>query len=216
MTSNTVHRYLLGAGVLITPVFFAVAAVLALISEGFDLRKQALSALSLGPYGWIQQSNFVLCGVLALLCAIGFWRTLEKRPLDRLGSILVLLVGLGLLLAGLFSTDPAFGFPKGAPEGFPSQLSQGALIHSLAFYTAFTALSVASFVFSGLFSPRKMRGWAAYSLGSGLATPILIGLGVTALSETAGIVFAVAGLVSLGWLSLCAKKFLEGTTNRRS
>lgn len=158
--------------------------------------------------------NGCLCGILAILGAVGFWLALDKRALSAFCSCFVFLVGIGLILAGIFSTDPAFGFPKGAPEGYPAHPSLGALIHSLGFYTAFTALSFACFLFSRQFHQKKMPGWEAYSLVSGFATPILIALGMTVFSEIAGIAFAVVGVSSLGWMSLVARNFQQATTRR--
>lgn len=41
---------------------------------GYDGWQQAISALSLGPGGWLQQANFVVLGVCTLCMAVA-WRT---------------------------------------------------------------------------------------------------------------------------------------------
>lgn len=211
MASN--HRILLAAGALVTPVFYGVFAVLALVTPGFHLEKHAISALSLGDGGWVQRSNFVVSGLLALAGAWGLGRAWRGGRAGAAAPALVAVLGLGLVVSGFFSTDPAMGFPPGAPEGLPAAFSTSALVHSLGFYTAFTALTVAAFVVARRYFGDHRPGAAWSSVAVGVATPTLIGLGMTVVSSVAGVAFAAAGLVSLGWLSLVfldARSSLKG------
>jgi hypothetical protein len=64
-------RALLACGVASGPLFYIVAAAQMFTRPGFDIRHHAISLLSLGDLGWVQTSNFILTGVLALLCAVG-------------------------------------------------------------------------------------------------------------------------------------------------
>ncbi|MEK8104896.1 DUF998 domain-containing protein [Micromonospora sp. M12] len=45
--------------------------------SGFDLRRHALSALTLGDLGWLQFLAFVVTGLLAVAFAVGLWRVLR-------------------------------------------------------------------------------------------------------------------------------------------
>jgi hypothetical protein len=211
-TIAATRRQLL-AGILLTPLFFGIVTPLAIFSEGFHLEKQAISALSLGEYGWIQRANFIISGILAIISALGFRERLRNGKAALTGPALVILFGAGLFIAGIFSADPAFGFPKGAPEGMPPTMSSSALFHSVGFYCAFTALTIACFVFASRFLSDKKTGWALHSLITGAITPTLIGLGMTAFRDIAGLAFAASGLVSMAWLSILAYRFYKDATN---
>src|SRR5258708_14157841 len=78
---------------------------------GYDPWRQAISALSLGPGGWVQQANFVVFGVLTLISAFGWRQVLKPRAGAIWFPILQGTAGLGLIIAGFFSQDPAPGYP---------------------------------------------------------------------------------------------------------
>src|SRR5262249_14105584 len=64
---------LLGAGAAGGLVFTGVYLAEGATRAGYRALGQPISALSLGPGGWVQQLNFILFGVLVLLSAAG-WR----------------------------------------------------------------------------------------------------------------------------------------------
>lgn len=64
-------RTLLTCGIVAGPVFVLVAGAQILTRDGFDLRRHAISMLSLGDLGWIQMTTFVLTGLLTVACAVG-------------------------------------------------------------------------------------------------------------------------------------------------
>lgn len=198
---SSIPRLLLSCGALVAPVFYGVFAGLALVSPGFHLEKHSISALSLGDLGWIQRVNFLVSGALTFLGALGLARSWRGTRGGITAPVLVAVLGLGLVVSGLFSTDPAMGFPQGAPDGLPAAFSTSAQIHSLGFSTAFTALTAAALVAAWRFfgEGRGGRAWACLVVG--LVTPLLIALGMTLFARVAGLAFAAAGLVGLGWLS---------------
>jgi len=57
-------------GTVLFPIIYLIEGV---TRPGFDAWQQTISALSLGPGGWIQQLNFALCGVSVLWLAY-VWR----------------------------------------------------------------------------------------------------------------------------------------------
>ena len=60
------------------PSNFTVTYVLEGITRpGYDAGTQPISALSLGPGGWVQRVNFVVFGTLTLLSAVGWYRGLS-------------------------------------------------------------------------------------------------------------------------------------------
>lgn len=197
-------KRLLVFGAVMAPLFYGVFIVQMLMREGFNIAKHPISALALGDFGWIQSINFIVAGALALMLAVGLRQVLKAGKGGVWGPLLTAIFGLGIILAGLFATDPAFGFPLGTPDTRPTTMTSHAAVHSIGFYTAFTALIAACFVLARRFSSVKDDAWARLSSSVGVATLALIVLGMTVFSGLAGLCFAVAGLLSMGWLSATA------------
>lgn len=123
-----------------------------------------LSLLSLGDWGWVQSTNFVLAGVLNLLFAVGLWRSLHPERAGTWGPILIGAYGFGLIVVGIFRTDPANGFPSGVLAA--TGPSWHGAIHALGALFVFVMLAAALVVFVRFFLAHKQREWASYCLGS--------------------------------------------------
>jgi len=119
-TTNSTRR-LLACGIVAGPLFLVVALVQALTRDGFDLSRHPISLLSLGELGWIQIANFIVTGGLYVACAAGMRRVLRHGRGATWGPRLVGALGVGLIMGGVFVTDPGAGFPPGAPAGAPSR-----------------------------------------------------------------------------------------------
>jgi hypothetical protein len=161
-------RALLACGVVAGPLFVVVGLVQASTRDGFDLGRHQLSLLSLGDLGWIQIVNFVISGLLSLAGAAGMWRVLRPGPGGTWGPLLIAGYGVGLLAAGLFAADPAFGFPPGAPAGAPDRLSWHGALHVTLSSLGFLSLILGCFVLARGFAAQRRRGLATYSLATGL------------------------------------------------
>jgi len=206
MNTSTDHARttaLLTCGALVAPVFFGVALVELLLRPEFDIQKLPISFLSLGSLGWIQDISFAVSGLLALLCALGLRSRLRGQEAGAWSPVLVGLFGLGMLGASLFHPDPSYGFPPGTPDGPPVHSTVHGTLHMAAFFLAFLSLIAATFVLARRFLRRREKGWAVYSIVSGLAVPALMGMS-GALPARAGVIVAIAGLVLFGWLALVA------------
>lgn len=187
------------AGLVAGPIFVVVAVAQMLTREGFDLARHPMSLLSVGDLGWVQIANFVLGGVLAVAFAVGLRRALRGRGRAATwGPLLIGVYGVGLIAGGLFVPDPALGFPPGAPDGIPSQLSWHALLHAVAPPLAFLALVVACLVFARRFAGEGSRGWAAYSVGTAVVAFVLAAP-ATSVGLFAGVVIGWAWVSSLAW-----------------
>jgi len=68
--TTKVTKALLACGVIAGPLFMVVSLVQAFTRPGFDLKRHAISMLSLGDLGWIQVTNFELTGLLAIALAV--------------------------------------------------------------------------------------------------------------------------------------------------
>lgn len=168
-------RALLTCGVVAGPLFIALVANLALTRPGFDLKRHPLSLLSLGDLGWIQTTNFVLAGVLAFAGAVGVRRVLSGGRAGTWGPVLFGAYGVALAGGGIFSTDPAFGFPPGTPDGQPAQLSWHGVLHAMAPTAAAIALIAAGVVFARRYLAQRRRGWLWYSVVTVVANLVLTG-----------------------------------------
>ncbi|GAA5059391.1 hypothetical protein HNP84_008648 [Thermocatellispora tengchongensis] len=150
---------LLACGVVAGPLFLVVWFAQAVTRDGFDLTRHPLSLLSLGDLGWIQITNFVLAGALFVASAVGLRRRLHPGRGHRWGPILVGLNGIGLIMAGIFPTDPGAGFPPGAPAGAP-EMSLHGMLHELGFVITQVAWFAACVVFARRFSGLGDKKWA--------------------------------------------------------
>lgn len=158
---------LLVCGMIAGPFYIAVGLILALTRSGFDLLRHDLSLLANGDTGWIQIANFVLSGLLVLAFTFGMRRVFQGGHGETWGPLLVGIYGLGLIGAGVFTADPAFGFPPGTPAN-ANTISWHGLLHFITAGIGFLALIAASLVVARRFALRGQREWAIYSITSGL------------------------------------------------
>jgi hypothetical protein len=107
-TSATRTQALLICGVVAGPLYVVVALLQVLFRDGFDLSRHPLSLLSLGDWGWIQITNFVVGGLLAIGFAIGLRRVLCPGRGATWAPLLVGGYGVGLIAGGCSSpTQPS-------------------------------------------------------------------------------------------------------------
>jgi len=204
-TTTRVTRALLACGVVAGPLYVVVALLQVLSRDGFDLSRHPLSLLSLGDLGWIQITNFVVAGLLAVAFAVGLRRVLHPGRGGTWGPRLVGGYGVGLVAGGVFVADPALGFPPGAPAGIPDQLSWHAVVHAFAPPLAFLSLIVACFVLVRRFAAHRQRGWAAYSAATGVAC---LALSAWPGQDGLSVRLAVALVIGFAWVSVLAARLL--------
>ena len=147
--TETATRAMLACGLVAGPIFVATAIVQVLTRDGFDLRRHPISLLSVGEHGWIQVTNFIVTGVLSILFSIGVARVLTDGRGSRWAPRFLTLFGVGLVIGGMFSADPALGFPAGAPEGYPEHITTHGMVHAFAPPLSFLSLIAAFLVIAG-------------------------------------------------------------------
>ncbi len=199
-------RVLLTGAALAAPLLVVVWAVQALTRDGFRPTFHPMSLLALGDGGWVQVANFVVCGLLLVGGGVGLARTLDPGRLTRWASALVVLMGVGLVVAGVFVTDAGAGFPAGAPSGAPETSWHGA-VHQVGFVLtqlAFVALAV---VLAVRFRRSGRRGWAVACVVALLAAILAPALGAP---ETLAIRLVVSAAIELGLVSALALAALRG------
>jgi len=159
-------RALLTCGALGPALFVITFFVDGATRPGYEPWRNFVSQLSTGERGWVQIANFVLCGVLLLIGTAGLLRTRTSRAV----TVLIGVVAVGLVAAGIFVTDPGFGYPPG--EWTPSQQTFHDAVHGVMSVIVFFTLSVVAIVVA--LQAWSSRLWAWYSLLSGLAVFVFI------------------------------------------
>lgn len=150
------RRRLLACGLLAGPVLLGVGLAQVFTRDGFDLDRHALSQLALGPWGFVQILNFLASGVLVIAAARGLRGVLGTVW----GPRLLAGFGTGMLIAGVFVADPAFGFPVGTPDG-PGPISWHGALHGVGFVVAMVSWAAAMIVLARGFAARGDRAQAA-------------------------------------------------------
>jgi hypothetical protein len=167
-------------------VFTAVYSLEGATRAGYDWLAQPISALSLGPEGWVQRANFVLFGLLIVVSALGWRRLLAAGRGAVAFPALRVLAGVALIFDGVFSQDPASGYPPGAKTAntFAGQL-----------HTTFAALAIGSLAASCFVLARRLKtepGWRAWAPAAALTGMLSLAF-ITAFGA-AGAHGGVAGL----------------------
>lgn len=205
--TTSATRALLACGAVAGPLFIVVAFIQVFIRAGFDPIRHPLSLLSLGDLGWIQIANFVVGGLLYLASAVGMRRVLHSGPGRKWGPWLIGVFGVSLVAGGIFTADPAFGFPPGTPDGAPAQLSWHGIVHGFAPLVGFLSLIAACFVFGRRFAVSGQRGWATYCRATGVVVLVL-----SVLPNMIGnfVPLWAALVLGFGWASVIAARLMTG------
>src|SRR5215469_10565269 len=155
-------------GLVFTGAYLAEGATRA----GYQTLAQPISALSLGPGGWVQQLNFIIFGVLVCLSAAGWRAALAPGRGAVAFPVLRVIAGAGLVMDGLFAQDPSGGYPPGARTGVPTVHGQ---VHTLFAMITITALASGCFVLASRFAAEPgWRRWAVFAVAAGVATIVFI------------------------------------------
>lgn len=129
-------------------LFVLVFVIDGFTRPGYSPIRHPVSALALGPRGWIQTANFFVCGTAITVGAIAV-ATIGGQPL--LGALLAIF-GFGLVVSAV-PMDPMRGYPPGTPEGDPADFTVWHKLHDYAGAVVFFSLpitaAVAAFVLPG-------------------------------------------------------------------
>jgi hypothetical protein len=157
-------------GVIAGPLFVLTFLINGALVDGYSALRHPVSSLELAS--WVQSANFVVAGALVVLFAVGarpgFW-----------GSLMIGLVGLGLVGSGIFITDPVSGYPPGTAAVSP--YTWHGLVHDLFALPTFLGWPIACFVMA-----RRFRPW--YSIASGVGFLVMFVLTNAAFAQTPSLV----------------------------
>jgi hypothetical protein len=140
-------------------IFFAVALIEGFLRPGYDLLASPISALALGPRGWIQTANFVLLAA-SFLCFAAVLRWVLRGGIAAVaGPVVLAIMAVGVLGAAAFPLDP-----PGVP---PTTL--GMLHRIMAVLLVFLLMPIACFIAAWRFrGDRRSRREFGYTLATGL------------------------------------------------
>jgi len=194
-------RALLTAGAVAGPLWAVVSLTQAATREGFDLTRHPLSLLSTGSLGWLQIANFLVAGVLMVAGAIGLRATLASVWAPRLLAV----SGVGMIAAGVFTMDPADGFPAGTPAG-PGTLSWHSYAHFASGSVTFGTLIAGCYVLARFYARSGDRRRSVVSIVAG--TALLLGNGWAMAGGKAGsLTLAIGAISAMLWVSaVCASR----------
>ena len=178
-------------GVVGPAVFVAVFLFLGAIKPGYDARARFVSEGSIGELGWIQIGNFELLGIALLAFTAALWNGYGNETSGRIGAGLMAAVGVGLIFAGVFVTDPGTKI-----------VSRHSLVHVIASMVVFGGLMLACLAFA--WRSHGQGEFTAYSV----ATSVFIPIGIvvtnvagrwTGLAQRALIIVAWTWITVLAW-----------------
>ena len=210
-------KALLLCGLISGPLFMLTLLIEDCTTPNFNPLRYPGSALALGPFGWVQDGNFIVTGLLTLAFAVGLWQVLHHPHGSTWGPLLVGYWAIGLIAAGIFPTDPVLGFPPGTPDSVLHPSLHG-LLHDLFSVPAFLGMVIACcFVFRHWFAQRQERAWALYSVINGVVLAVSFALAAAGFSLAPGLVNLagffqrIAALVIWSWLFMIALYWLRRT-----
>jgi hypothetical protein len=181
-------RGLLLAGAL-APAIFLSAMVLGMFISSEGPRTHG-SDLALGPFGWLMSIVFIVVGAGFAAFGVGLYRALDRG--SRVGMVLLVIAGLGIIGAGVFVTDA-----PGARETTHGN------IHNMLFMVTMIALLL-NLPFNGL--KLRNRGWrhgfGIYTIASAVALPILLGIFLTIGSAPGDPLYGISGVLELALIGV--------------
>jgi hypothetical protein len=198
-------RALLTGGVIGPVLFVVVFLIEGWTRSGYDPMTMFVSLLSLSDQGWQQVANFVVSGTLIFGGAVGLRMVVREGQGSRWGPILIGFAGVGLVVGGIFVTDPCCGYPPGTPAGMPSSYSWHGTIHDIAALSVFGGLAAAMVVVARRFVGEGSR-WALYSRASAVGELVFL-FAAFVFTDVTGLLQRVAALLALGWVAQVMWRF---------
>jgi hypothetical protein len=177
------------AGTIAPLLFVGTFMAEGFLRSGYNPARMYISALSLGPRGWIQVANFIVLGLLLLVFTRGLPGELKVGKGSKAGPILLTVLALLFLISGPFVMDPT-----GTPLG---QATLHGTIHGLAGGIVFLLMPTICFVYLRRFLAdptwQSLRPWTLV-LGTVEAAGVFVFTIVSKLPQLA--------IPLAGWLGL--------------
>lgn len=205
----------LWAGV-IAPLLFTVVYLLdGATRPGYDPLRHQVSLLSLGERGWIQTASFLVTGVLLVAFSIALRAHLREGSGARGVPLGIAVSGVGFVVAGLFPTQPLFGYPPGTPDEMATDISAFSLLHVTGAGLLFFGLVAAALVLANRDRRAGKSVWMAASLVAAATVFLFFGMsgggpsGRLLFPAASGLLQRVALAAGLGWVAAIAARCIR-------
>jgi len=144
---------------IIGPVGFTTLVILqGFLQPDYSHVRMPISALAAWPTGWIQILNFCVVAVMTILFAVGLHGGVQRTPWGTAGFSLLVMGGVGLVLAGVFPWKMVNGVPTETPG------------HVVGAITSFAASGLGLVVFSQrMRADPRWRDLSTYTMFTGIA-----------------------------------------------
>ena len=119
------------------------------------------------------------------------------------------LVAVGLMAAGIFTTDPVYGFPENLPF-IKKEFTLHGKLHTWFSLLVFLGIPVICFLMSKHFGLMKEWGWKYYSIATGIIMLILFFVTGVAFNQlwglgpVAGLFQRLCVIAGFVWISMLA------------
>jgi hypothetical protein len=202
---------LLASGVARPLLLIAVFTVEGALRPEYRPWRHFVSLLAHGERGWVQSTNFFVCGALSLAFAVGCGRASDSVALP----ISIAVFGAGLIASARYRCDRGLGYPPGAPATWPTKGSPTGNRHNLAGFAVFASLAAASFVAAS----HAEGPWRTYCIASGVLELVLfVVTGVLAERDARGqaadppigVTQRLSIVIGWTWLAALAWRLLAG------
>jgi hypothetical protein len=211
---NKRTKALLTFGPIGSLLFIIVFLIEGVLRNDYSSLLFPISSLAIGEWGWIQICNFIISGSFIIVFAFGLHQTLSPSKDSLWISGLIATVGFGLIGAGIFSTDPLFGYPATAPLAFAQYTTHGHL-HNFFSIFVFVCLPSVCFRFRKRFNVANEYAMAKYSLFSGLGILIAFFLSavgfnrIWGLTDIAGLLQRLSVIIGFCWIAVIGLHFIR-------
>ena len=172
-------------GVSGTVLFVIIYLVEGATRPSYDAWQQTISSLSIGPQGWVQRANFILCGISVLWLAYVWRQILKGGVCARWYPIVHAIEGIGLIALGVFTWDPP---------------------HTVSLVITIVAMTLSLFIITRRFwGDPAWRGWGLFTLACAIWPNLvmpLFGLALnphSALSGYIGLIERLATSSDIVW-----------------
>ncbi len=221
LKSRTNTKWLLCCGPVAALLFVTTFSIEGALRPHYEASRYPVSSLSLESHGYVQVLNFLISGLLFILFSFGIQKQILVLKSSKKIANLVMLAGAGLSGAGIFSTDPVFGYPEYLPLRM-AQFTFTGHMHDLVSLLVFICIPWACFVARKNFKEAGDYFMSAYSLVTSvvvLLTFILAGAGFKQapyLVEFAGVLQRSSIISGCLWLAVLGIYLLRKNLKRSS
>jgi len=216
---ETDPRLWLGRLAVAGPIAFTVAWLFAgLAQDEYSVRREDISALAAldAQHAWIMITGFLLLAAGTVALGVGLVMTLKGRR-AVIGSSLVMIAGIGLLVAGLARNDCSGELPACAARVDAGEVSWHSTVHDMVSLVVFLALIAAPLVLAGSFrGAEHRRDLRSYSIVTGLlGFVLLVSFVIGAAGSWSGVLQRVFVSVLFLWIALLGLRLTQVSRARQ-